>query len=111
MIFPPATVMVNDDLIPEIQQWLERQLFISQTLDGYHFDQQVNLNPNFVKQLKINNQRLLVIRDLRETQNRDLMDLVLFIKEGVATSLKNNFGPPILSHEVLTLSWKNFGFS
>lgn len=109
-IVPSAIVMVNNDLVPQVQQQLETQLFIDQTLDGYSFDQMLITNPHYNQTIKKSSLRILIIRNLEEQANRDQVDLVLFLKAGLATSLKNNFGPPILSHQITTLSWKNFCF-
>lgn len=102
---PPAIIFVNNDLTPNIQAHLEKQLHINQTFDGYMFDGYVANNPSF-KDLVIRfNQRVLVIRPFTETQNRDIADVVIFIKTAMASVLKNKFGPPIDTYPVEKLHW------
>jgi hypothetical protein len=49
----------------------------------------------------LNGIRILVIRqDFRDYNNRNLADVVMFVKQGQAAIEKNNFGPPGLTFPV-----------
>lgn len=90
MIFPAAIIFVNNDLTDNIKQMLIRQLNISETIDGYTFDTRVAVNSNYPTQAKSAQQRIMVVRDLTGPDNRNLVDLVLFVKAGLATVIQNN---------------------
>ena|SRR5690606_1190218 len=100
LISPPAIIFCNNDLTENVKSALERQLFISETIDGYEFDARLIVSPTYVQDIHKNQLRLLVIRSYLELDNRDKADIVLFIKSGIASVLKNNFGPPGKSYAV-----------
>jgi hypothetical protein len=94
---PPAIIFVNNDLTANVQAALVRQLMINDgynVMDGYEFDRRVTADPNYVQIIHGSGMRVLVIRSFRDYTNRTLADLVIFVKFGMATVLKNNFGPP-----------------
>jgi hypothetical protein len=47
----------------------------------------------------------MIIRDFREEMNREIADVVIFVKEALASIEKNNFGPPGQTYQVLNLYW------
>lgn len=103
---PPAIIIVNNDLTQSVQNTLVRQLRIDQVLDGYTFDQYIAIDPNWPNNIKnIHNQRILVVRDLRELDNRQYADVVAFISHGLITVEQNKFGPPISSFAVDKIHW------
>jgi hypothetical protein len=104
-------VLVNQDLTPSVQEALVRQLFITQVLDGTTFDAQVAQDPAYLMTLKQQQHRTLVIRPLTETQHRDLFDVVLFVKTGLASVEYNKFGPPGLTLPVVKLYWGVLGLT
>lgn len=92
MEIPSAIIFVNNDLTPQVQHVLTQQLYITQVMDGYTFDGYVIQNPNYVQQIHYNNQRILVIRTFWDLTNRNLADVAIFLKNGLAYILKNNLG-------------------
>ena len=103
---PPAILIVNNDLTPAIEATLVRQLRIDQVLDGYVFDDYIAADPNWPDTIRnIQEQRIMVVRDLRETQNREYADVVAFVSRGMFAVEKNNFGPPGLTFQVRKIHW------
>ena len=108
MSFPPAIIFINGntdgyghtygDLDSIGKSTLESQLYIDETMTGEEFDARVVVDPNYPTIVHLWKQRILVIRpDFRDYINRELADVVLFVKQGMATILKNNYGPPGLT--------------
>ncbi len=87
-------IFVNDDLSDNVKEALQRQLYINSTMTGIEFDLNISENSDFLSNLKIQRSKVLVIRSFTETTNRDLADIVIFVKNGLASILKNNYGPP-----------------
>lgn len=107
---PPAIIIVNNDLTQQVQNTLVRQLRIDQVLDGYTFDQTIAQDPNWPDSIRnIHGQRILVVRDLRELENRQYADVVGFIAHGLLSTEKNNFGPPLNSFPVNRIHWGQLG--
>lgn len=102
---PPAAVVVNNDLVPSVQEFIERQLFINITQTGEEFAQTISQDGYFIDNVRRAGKRLLVIRDARDTTSQDLFDVVLFFKNGLISVAKNNFGPPGETYLVPTLTW------
>lgn len=104
-----AIIFVNNDLSGNVQEVLMRQLFIHEAMTGTEFDARVSGNPSYPEEVHLNNLRILVIRSFYEETNRDLADVVIFIKAGLASIEANKFGPPGLTlpvdhlylHEIL----------
>ena len=104
-IRPAAIIFVNNDLTTNVQERLVRQLHIDEVIDGYAFDDRVTADPNYPSNIKQLNLRLMVVRSFEELENRALADVVIFVKAGLAAVLKNNFGPPAFTCEVLDIYW------
>lgn len=103
---PPAIIIVNNDLSTQVQRVMVRQLRIDQVLDGYTFDQYIEADSSWPNNIRnIHEQRILVIRDLREHQNREHADIVAFIAHGLITTEYNKFGPPVCAYPVLNIHW------
>jgi hypothetical protein len=102
---PGAVVMVNNDLSPIIQQKLVSQLHIDQVLTGEEFDASVAADPSFVQTVRALRRRIMVVRNFRETNNRTLCDVIIFVKAALASVEKNCFGPPGSTHMVKNLTW------
>lgn len=95
---PPAIFFVNADLNAKSTSTLQSQLYINDTMSDTEFDARVAADPNYPTWIHLNDLRILVIRkDFHDLTNRTLADVVIFVKQGMATILKNNFGPPGLS--------------
>lgn len=91
---PSAIVFVNNDLTQLVQKRIENQLHITTTLSGEEFDRLISINPNYRDYVKQQNSRILVIRSFYDRTNRDLADIVIFVKEGMAAVECKKIGPP-----------------
>jgi len=88
---PAAIVLVNNDLTPNVQNMLVRQLHITEVIDGYTFDARVSANPNYLTQVHNFQQRLMIIRSLvMPVPNANLVDIIMFVKAGLANVVLNN---------------------
>lgn len=94
MDFPGAIIFVNNDLTPGVQGPLERQLYISESITGAEFDARVEADPNYTNIIHDNNLRVLVVREFSDGYNRNLADVAIFIKAGLASIESCKFGPP-----------------
>lgn len=115
MLYPPAIIFVNDDLVEQIKNVLKSQLFLDEILSGDQFDGYVLAEnyitvdgeitqSDYVDKLKIDKKRILVVRTFNNLQNKNLADIVIFIKAGLASIQKNNFGPPMQTYPVASLT-------
>lgn len=105
---PSAIVMVNQDLTAQVRAHIIKQLHISEAVFGAEFDSRIEADPDYVNVVKSQNMRILVERPYTELDNRTEADVVIFIKNGLASVLKNNFGPPGKTFPVLNLHWGQF---
>lgn len=95
---PPAIIFVNADLNATSLSTLQTQLYINDTMSDTEFDARVNVDPNYPTNIHLQGLRILVVRkDFHDLTNRALADVVIFVKQGLATILKNNLGPPGLA--------------
>lgn len=98
MELPAAIIFVNSDLTDSLKSILVNQLMINETISGVEFDARVVADPNYPVVVHLQKIRILVIRQSFQDQtNRQFADVVIFVKGGLATIEKNNFGPPGLS--------------
>ncbi len=106
-MLPGAVIFVNNDLTPNVLEYLLRQLYID-GYDGYisgaEFDARVAADPNYPTIVHLQNLRILVIRDFWDGYNRNLADVAIFVKAGLATIEANKFGPPGQTFPVTTLT-------
>lgn len=101
MPLPPAIFFVNADLNDGIKNKLITQLFINEVMTGTEFDARVSVDPNYPDIVHLQGFRILVIRpDFRDYTNRSLADVVMFVKQGLVSIEKNNFGPPALTYQI-----------
>jgi hypothetical protein len=107
-MIPSGIIIVNNDLTDNIKYNLEKQLFITDIMDGYSFDVAVQ-DGYFKETVLANKRRVLVIRSLIETNNREIADLVLFVSGGMVTVEKNNFGPPGKIFRIAEVYWQKLG--
>jgi hypothetical protein len=108
---PAALILVNSGLASTVQEMLAKQLFIDNTLDGYDFDQLVLENPDYATQIKRENLRIMVMRDLSELDNRSLFDVVIYFRNGLVSVLDDKAGPPGETFPVVGLTWEKLGIS
>ncbi len=98
-----AIIFVNNDLTPQVQGVLIQQLFINEIIDGYEFDDRVLADPNYPQTIHLNNLKILVKRPFYEHTNRELADVAIFVKAGLAAVEYNKYGPPGLTLPVARL--------
>lgn len=110
-LLPSAILFVNNDLTSNVRAQLVRQLFIDEVVDGETFDSKVSDNPNFVSEFKSSQKRMLVERSLSDLTNRELADVVIFVKSGLLTIEENKFGPPSYTYKVVDITWRKLGIS
>lgn len=110
-MFPSAIILVNEDISPSVKKHLVRQLHISEVMDGYTFDGYV-ADGYYLEDIKKYNKRIMVTRtfDSRgDVSTWILADVVVFIKQGLASVEQNKFGPHSISYPVLKLNWHYLG--
>ena len=92
---PSAIIFINNDINQGILDKLVSQLQIDGYITGSEFDARMIADPNYPKQIELNNLRILVMRDsLADITNREYADVVMFVKLGQASILGNKYGPP-----------------
>jgi hypothetical protein len=102
---PGALVMANNDLSASVLNRLQIQLHIDETITGQEFDVRFAADPSYPNSLRALRQRLLVLRDFRESTNRTEFDVVIYIKESMAYIEQNCFGPTGASYYLTNLYW------
>jgi len=101
MSLPAAIFFVNADINEGIRNTLMNQLFIDETLTDVDFDARVQVEPEYPDLIHLNGIRIMVLRqNFRDLTNRNLADVVMFVKQGLAAIEKNNFGPPGLTFPI-----------
>jgi len=106
---PSAVIFVNNDLVDSARNHIITQLHINEFMTGTEFDARVDADSEYVNKLKQLNLRILVIRPFTELDNRDLADVVAFVKNGMIAVETNKFGPPKPAFPVLDVHWGQFG--
>ena len=109
-------VFVNNDLSGNVQEKLINQLFIDILLTGEEFDAKIDgyADGYFLESIKTNSQRVMVVRSYLRNDipnnipNRELADIILFVKAGLANVLTKEGHKPTLP--VVNLYWGAFGF-
>jgi hypothetical protein len=102
---PPAIVFVNQDITEPIKNVLIEQLYIDETITITDFEQRLLGDAQYTSTVHNSGTRLLVIvDDFRNYSQRNLADIVIFVKQGLATVLKNNYGPPGLAVPVSNIN-------
>lgn len=95
---PSAIIFVNSDLNDISKNKLSTQFKINETITDTEFDARVIADPNYPNNIHYQKLRILVIRsDFADLTNRELADIVLFIKQGIVSVEKNKYGGPKLS--------------
>ena len=84
---------------------IQGQLYIDDTMTKQEFDARVAVDPNYPAIIHSQYLRILVILDnFHDLINRNLADVVMFVKQGIASIEKNNFGKPGLSLDLQRLN-------
>lgn len=105
---PGALLMINTDLTESTQNRLEIQLHIDETITGEQFDVRFAADPDYPNNVRIMRKRVMVVRDHRDPTNRDQMDIVFFLKNGMLSVTKNCFGPPGQTYLLRDVYWGAF---
>jgi hypothetical protein len=101
MPLPSAIIFINADINAGIQSTLKSQLYLDEIVQDTEFDARVLADPNYPQNIHSHGLRVMVIRqNFRDFTNRNLADVVLFVKQGQASVEKNNFGPPGLTFPI-----------
>jgi len=106
---PNAIIFVNNDLVPQVRSFITTQLHINEWIGGTEFDRRVAADPEYPNKIKQLGQRLMVERTYRELNNRTVPDVVIFVKNGMASIEYNKFGPPKPQFPLLNLHWGQLG--
>lgn len=107
-MYPPIIIFCNGntdgygytygDLDSFGKQLLINQLGLDETITSDEFNARVSSDPNYPVIVHNMNLRILVIiPDFRSSTNNQFADVVLFVKGGLASIQKNNYGPPELT--------------
>ena len=92
-------------------QGIDTQLQITETITKVEFDARVTADPNYSKVVRLNRLRILVILpDFQDTVNRHHADVVMFVKQGVASVEKCKYGAPGFSLDTQRLNIFNLLF-
>jgi hypothetical protein len=87
-------IFSNTDLSANVQATVKRQLDLTEMISAAEFDARVAADPNYPNIVHLNRLRIWVLRDLSDQTNRNLADLVLFLKAGLASVLFHKSGMP-----------------
>jgi hypothetical protein len=105
MPLPGGIVFINTDLVEQVRDTIAVQLYITEILDGYEYDDRLALNPDFPTLARNNNMRIMVIRPFNDYTNRETADVAMFFSHGVVSVEKNNFGPPGMTFRAAEIYW------
>lgn len=105
MQIPSAIIFMNNEMSDAERASISSQLQVNEIISFDEFNVRVDTDPNYPAIVRLRNLRILVILDSFQDQtNRNLADVVIFVKQGLATIEKNNFGPPKLSLDIQRLN-------
>ncbi len=100
-----STLKTSVEPTPSVETNIARQLEINESMSFVEFNARVAADPNYPFNVHSNGLRILVLLpDFRDYTNRQLADIVIFVKQGLASVEKNNFGPPGLTLPVQRLN-------
>jgi hypothetical protein len=102
---PGALVMVNTGLADSVLNRLAIQLHIDEIIDAETFDIRLAADPNYVYNVRTLRRRVMVTRTFQDLTNREYMDVVLYVKHGMASIAINCFGVPGQTYLVSNLTW------
>ena len=106
MQFPGAILFINKEVSEQVLSVIQSQLFINETMSDGYFISRINNDGYYTQKVKVDGYRILVI--LEDFNNilqpdRRLADVVMFVKNGLLSIEKNNYGPPIPSMTIYDL--------
>ncbi len=100
MNLPGAIVFVNGNTSTGILDKLKSQLEITDSITAEEYDARLTVDPNYYQIIHTNKLRVLATYTNSTINNKDFIDIILFVKNGLAAVLKNNNGPPGLTYQV-----------
>lgn len=101
MLIPSAIIFINNDMTDAEKINIGNQLKIDETMSFDEFNSRMDVDPNYSAIVHLQNLRILVVLDsFQDLNNRNLADVVLFVKQGLASVEKNNFGKPGLTLDI-----------
>jgi hypothetical protein len=90
-----TTLATKDSPNPSTIQGIDVQLQINETINLTEFNARIAADPNYPTVVHLNRLRILVILpNFQDTTNRNLADVVMFVKQGLASVEKCKYGPP-----------------
>lgn len=101
----PGAVILTNTLTDVNKSRLITQLHIDEAITGEDFDIRLAADPNYVYNIRTLRRRLLVTRDLRDSTNREYVDVVVYISHGMASIESNCLGPPGQTYLLKDLYW------
>lgn len=106
---PGAIIFVNDDISTSSLSRLVSQLQINETVTLSVFSSRLTNDPSYTINIRAQRRRLLVKIDLTNTENRMEADVIISVKNGLASIVSCCFGPPGATYKVLNLTWGQLG--
>jgi len=105
---PSAIIFINSEISDQQKSIISEQLFISETISFTEFNLRVENTPSYPEIIQGQNLRILVLCDnFQDYTNRNLADVVIFVKQNLASIEKNKFGPPGVTFDVPRIDiWK-----
>lgn len=98
MNLPGAIIFANSHLNDILRNKLVSQLQLNEILSLQEFNERVSIDPNYPQIIHNTFQRILILlTNFQDQTNRDLADVVLFLKQGQAYIELNKVGPYGLS--------------
>lgn len=102
---PPMILFINADMNQIEIDHLTSQLYLSEAMTDVEFDARVVADPNYPQIVHLQNLRIMVMRQsFRDQTNRQYADVVIFVKQGLASILANKFGPPGKTYPILNIN-------
>lgn len=92
---PSIIIYLEPNFADTVLAIIKKQFFIEDTwvYDAEEFDNLIAYNSGYIDYIHGSNTRVLVLRKLSDTTNRELADLVLFYKNNLITVEVNKNGP------------------
>jgi len=115
-MFPTDTGVQPSGLVPltpytSAISGIDVQLQINETITKAEFDARVAADPNYPKVIHLQRLRVLVIlSDFQDTTNRNLADVVMFVKQGLTSVEKCKYGEPGFTLDTQRLNILNLLF-
>lgn len=101
MLLPSAIIFINPEMPNSELLHIKQQLYVDEVIQDLEFDARMIADPNYASVIHGQNLRILVIRNnFADHTNREYADVVIFVKQGLLSVEKNNFGPPGATYSI-----------